>query len=149
VLADGRLVGCDPDHHPELFWALRGPGGGQFAAVTQLAWRTIPAPDATGFHLAWPWTAAAAVASAWQAWAPEAPNETAASLLIRAPRERNRPPLVTVLGATLDHEPGARATLNQLVTTVGTPPVNATYASGRNHEIKRYLAEYDANRGRR
>ena len=28
VLADGRIVECDDDHHPDLFWALRGAGGG-------------------------------------------------------------------------------------------------------------------------
>ncbi|GAA2862671.1 hypothetical protein GCM10010517_21700 [Streptosporangium fragile] len=27
VLADGRIVRADADHHPDLFWALRGAGG--------------------------------------------------------------------------------------------------------------------------
>src|SRR5436190_3038939 len=56
VLADGRIVDCDARRHEDLFWALRGAGGGQFAVVTQLVLRTLPAPDATGFHLLWPWT---------------------------------------------------------------------------------------------
>jgi len=34
VLADGRIVDTDDD--PDLFWALRGAGGGQFGVVTQL-----------------------------------------------------------------------------------------------------------------
>jgi len=149
VLADGRIVDCDEHRHEDLFWALRGAGGGQFAAVTQLVLRTLPAPTATGFHLAWPWTAAAAVVGAWQAWAPEAPNAIAASLLVRAPTDSHVPPIVTVFGAVLDQESHARAALDELVASVGGAPTKANYAPGPYREIKRYLAEYDIGSGER
>ncbi|MFI1469219.1 LLM class flavin-dependent oxidoreductase [Streptomyces wuyuanensis] len=35
VLADGRIVRADAEHHPDLFWALRGAGG-NMAVVTSL-----------------------------------------------------------------------------------------------------------------
>jgi FAD/FMN-containing dehydrogenase len=54
VLADGRVVGCDGDREPDLFWALRGSGGGNFGVVTSLAFETVPAPSATASHLTWP-----------------------------------------------------------------------------------------------
>ena len=36
VLADGRVVDCDEHRHADLFWALRGAGGGRFGVVTGL-----------------------------------------------------------------------------------------------------------------
>jgi FAD/FMN-containing dehydrogenase len=149
VLGDGRIVDCDERRHEDLFWALRGAGGGQFAAVSQLVLRTLPAPNATGFHLQWPWPAAAAVVGAWQAWAPEAPDAIAASLLMRAPAHRDRPPIVTVFGAVLDTERVARAALDGFIADIGAAPTKANYAPGTYREIKRYLAEYDAASGKR
>src|SRR5919108_6487034 len=127
VLADGSIVDCDEHRHQDLFWALRGAGGGQFAAVTQLVLRTLPAPDATGFHLVWPWTEGAAVVGAWQAWAPDAPDTIAASLVARAPTDSDLPPIVIVFGAVLDDESAARAALAELVADVGAAPAKANY----------------------
>src|SRR5919198_669725 len=68
VLADGRVVECDERRHDELFWALRGAGGGQFGVVTTFAFRTVPAPRSTTVHLTWPLADAVAAIEAWQAW---------------------------------------------------------------------------------
>ena len=81
VLADGRTVRCGEDAEPDLFWALRGAGGGQFGVVTELTLRTVPAPPSTVFHLRWPRSRAAELIAAWQEWSPDAPRELAASLL--------------------------------------------------------------------
>jgi FAD/FMN-containing dehydrogenase len=147
VLADGRIVDCDAHRHEDLFWALRGAGGGQFAAVTKLVFTTLPNLRATAFHLVWPQAAATAVIGAWQAWAPDAPDGVAASLLVRAPAGAH--PFVTVFGAVLDQESAARAALAEFVADVGAEPGQAVYASGSCREIKRYLAEYDVIAGER
>jgi FAD/FMN-containing dehydrogenase len=84
VLADGTVVECDEHAHADLFWALRGAGGCQFAVVTALTLRTIEAPTVTTVHLRWPLGQAAAVLEAWQEWAPDAPDEVAVSLLVTA-----------------------------------------------------------------
>jgi FAD/FMN-containing dehydrogenase len=82
VLADGSVVECDAQREPDLFWALRGAGGGQFGVVTRLTLATVEAPPAiTCFDLTWPHEAAAEIIAAWQEWSPDAPDEMAASLI--------------------------------------------------------------------
>lgn len=49
VLADGRIIECDEDRDAELFWGLRGAGGGQFGVVTSLVFATVP--GARGDHV--------------------------------------------------------------------------------------------------
>jgi FAD/FMN-containing dehydrogenase len=87
VLADRRIVWCDERHHADLFWALRGAGGCRFGVVTRLVLRTLPARDTTSFELHWPQGEMTALIAAWQGWAPAAPDEIAASLLVTAPAE--------------------------------------------------------------
>jgi len=48
VLADGSLVVADVDSNPDLFWALRGGGGGTFGIVTSITYRTFPAVTLAG-----------------------------------------------------------------------------------------------------
>lgn len=69
VTADGVLREVDATHDPDLFWALRGGGGGSFGAVTALTLQVRPAPTVHTFFLSWDGTHAAEVLSAWQSWA--------------------------------------------------------------------------------
>jgi FAD/FMN-containing dehydrogenase len=41
VDGNGRLLDVDDDHHPDLFWALRG-GGGSFGVVAEFRFRAAP-----------------------------------------------------------------------------------------------------------
>jgi hypothetical protein len=141
VLADGRIIECDDHRNGGLFWALRGAGGGNFGVVTSLTFNTIPAPDGTAFHLLWPPTQAATVIDAWQAWAPAAPDELAASLLMIASGDVDQPPVVNLFGAMLGTEPDTSDLLGELVARVGTDPISAFHKQMSYRHIKRYLAE--------
>ena len=141
VLADGRVVECDEHHDDELFWALRGAGGGNFGVVTSLTFNTIPAPHGTAFHLHWPHTQAAAVIDAWQAWAPASPDELAASLLMTVSEDLGRPPVVNLFGAMLGTDSDTMELLDELVARAGADPTSAFRKQMSYRSMKRYLAE--------
>jgi FAD/FMN-containing dehydrogenase len=142
VLADGRVVECDEHHDEDLFWALRGAGGGRFGVVTSLVFRTVREPGATTFHLIWPHTEAVAIIDAWQAWAPAAPDDLAASLLVTASADTDRPPLVHLFGAMIGSEGDAAGLLDELVARAGSDPASASRTQLPYREAKRHLAEH-------
>jgi FAD/FMN-containing dehydrogenase len=74
VLADGRAVTANANEHADLFWALRGGGGGNFGIVTRFVFRSHPADDVATYSLAWSWADAKRVLQAWQSFAPHAPD---------------------------------------------------------------------------
>ena len=53
VTADGRVLEVDDQHHPELFWAIRG-GGGNFGVATRLRFRLHPLDGIVGGMLLLP-----------------------------------------------------------------------------------------------
>jgi FAD/FMN-containing dehydrogenase len=55
VTADGRHLRIDAEHHPDLFWAIRG-GGGNFGVVTRLQFRLHELERFTGGMLILPAT---------------------------------------------------------------------------------------------
>jgi FAD/FMN-containing dehydrogenase len=57
VTAGGDLVRADADHHPDLFWALRG-GGGNFGVVTAIEFAVHPVDELYAGALFFPSSAA-------------------------------------------------------------------------------------------
>jgi FAD/FMN-containing dehydrogenase len=147
VLADGRILECDDHHDEDLFWALRGAGSGNFGVVTSLTFRTSRAPAPTSFHLTWAFSEAAAVIDAWQSWAPLAPDELAASLVIGASGQADELPLVEVFGVMLGTESDTAKVVDELVGRVPSDPASAfrKYMSFR--DTARYWADRAARGG--
>jgi len=140
VLADGRVVECDDNRDHELFWALRGAGSGNFGVVTSLVFRTRPASPATNFHLAWPDPRAAEVIEAWQAWAPAAPDELYASLLLTAGAEVEEHPRLDLVGSMLGGENDAAALLGEFAVRAGADPTTDFRKQMSRQETTRYWA---------
>jgi FAD/FMN-containing dehydrogenase len=86
VTADGDVLGASERDHPDLFWALRGGGGGNFGVVTRLAFQTCAVTDpVTAFSLDWATTGAdrfRSVVNAWQEWAPFVDDRLTSTLLL-------------------------------------------------------------------
>ena len=75
VTASGQALLASATQHPGLFWACRGGGAGQFGIVTSFVFNTHPASDVVTYRATWNWNDAAAVVAAWQAWAPNTPDD--------------------------------------------------------------------------
>jgi FAD/FMN-containing dehydrogenase len=144
VLADGRIVECDDHHDPDLFWALRGAGADNFGVVTSFRFRTIPAPKMANAHVSWRHTDAAAVINAWQQWAPDEPDEHAASLKVTASADIDRPPSIDVYTALLGTESDARQLLDRLFVRIGSDPISASCQLLSFAETRRFWAELGA-----
>jgi FAD/FMN-containing dehydrogenase len=65
VTADGVIRTASATTNPDLLWALRGGGGGNFGIVTLLEYHTQPTTSLGFFLLSFPWPSAAAVVRGW------------------------------------------------------------------------------------
>lgn len=75
VTADGRTRRADPSTESDVFWALRGGGGGNFGLVSELMFVVHPMAEVVVFAIAWDWNRAPAVFDAWQRLIPDMPDE--------------------------------------------------------------------------
>ena len=145
ALADGRVIECDPDHDADLFWALRGVGGGNFGVVTSLVFDTVPAPQTTVFHLVWPFAHAAALAGNWQEWAPYAPEDIDATLRLAVGTDAHLAH-VELIGAVLGTEADATRRLEAFVSRAPAPPASAWCGEMTYPAAKRCLDNLDQHR---
>lgn len=120
VLADGSVVDCDHDREPELFWGLRGAGGGQFGVVTSLRFDTVPEPLTTRIEARWSGIALEQLVSAWQAWAPDAPDELTVNLSLVS--EPGAAVDATLYGASVLDEGSTGDLLQELIDRAGVAP---------------------------
>jgi hypothetical protein len=81
VTGDGKQLHVDAEHHPELFWALRG-GTGSPAVITHMELGLIATPELYAGAMLWPWERASEVLHAWRAWTRDAPEAATTSARI-------------------------------------------------------------------
>ena len=119
VTADGNALVCNAHEHADLYWALRGGGGGNFGIVTRLVFRTHLVGQVTTFALEWPWPDAKRVLQAWQKQAPHAPDGLFSVLNLNA-AGGSSVPRITCAGQLFGTEERLRALLKP-VAEAGTP----------------------------
>jgi FAD/FMN-containing dehydrogenase len=68
VLPGGKAVTASATNNPDLFWALRGGGGGNFGVVTSLTFATFPTGELDVVNLTFPPESVAQVLLGWQRW---------------------------------------------------------------------------------
>ncbi|MFE6288275.1 FAD-dependent oxidoreductase [Streptomyces sp. NPDC057877] len=124
VLSDGRIVRADKDTHPDLFWAVRGGGGGNFGVAVDFEVRPISAPRLVYFDTLWPWDKAQEVVTAWQEWCSSGSDNLGSTLtvLVRDGAPGNVP-IVKIHGAYHGPQPELEQALNDLAAETGATPV--------------------------
>jgi FAD/FMN-containing dehydrogenase len=120
VTAAGDVVRADAATNPDLYWACRGGGGGNFGVVTEFRFATFPVMDISLFSLTWPWSAAATLVPAWMEWSSSGPDELWSNCLLEA-YPGAATPHVQVGGTWAGSAGDAEAQLSKLVDAVGPP----------------------------
>lgn len=85
VTADGEQRHVDADSEPDLFWALRGGGGGP-AVVTSMEIALFELREAFAGSLVWPLEAASEIVHGYREWTAATPDELTSTIrLLRFP----------------------------------------------------------------
>lgn len=118
VTADGEVRSCDADHEPDLFWACRGGGGGNFGVNVSFTFETRPAVDSATCLLLWHWPQARTVLAAAQEVMRQAPGTFSAR--IGASRAAGEDGVVSMIGQHLGSSQELRSLLAPVL-TAGRP----------------------------
>jgi len=125
VLADGRTVTASADEEPDLFWALRGGGGGHLGVVTGFTFRTFEAPTITRAYVAWPFSAAAHVVPAWLRTVPKADPRLWATLKLLGGRTHPGGPALFMSATWTGPASGMDAALRPFLSNVPPPTTDS------------------------
>ncbi|MFC4055697.1 FAD-binding oxidoreductase [Actinomadura syzygii] len=120
VTADAAVRTATADQDPDLFWALRGGGGGNLGVVTKFTFSTVPAPALTVFVLKFPAgeVRTRKVLTAWQQWISAASRKMWASLII----DSGDTPKCRVAGCFVGRGSACNPLLDDLVSRSGVTP---------------------------
>jgi hypothetical protein len=80
ITASGKTLRCSDRKNTDLFWALRGGGGGNFGICTSFTFETKPVGDVALYDIEWHWKDAPKVFAAFQQVMAGAPNEFSARI---------------------------------------------------------------------
>lgn len=144
TLPTGDVVTATPDDHADLYWALRGGGGGHFGVVTSFTFRTFPIGDRDVVTLAFPESAAAQALTGWNEWITIADHSVWSMVNVTASGDDTRCSIV--LATSAGAGPGAAG---DLVGAVGVQPVsNRTQTLNHMAFVDYFAGGTDATRPR-
>jgi hypothetical protein len=136
VTADGMSRTVSASVEPDLFWALRGGGGGNFGIVTSFTFDTVAAPQPTVFQLDFPAGSVPDVLGGWQQWIPGMPDELTANCHIIG----GSPSRCTVVGCYLGPPSAVYPLLAELIRRIGSQPAARTVTEFGCLDAMRYFA---------
>ncbi len=75
ITASGEILDVNENQNADLFWALRGGGGGNFGVVSEFTFKMHPLKSVSLFKISWPKEKAAEAFLTWQNWTSTLPDE--------------------------------------------------------------------------
>jgi hypothetical protein len=142
VTADGALHTVDGNHDADLFWALRGGGGGNGGIVTSFTFGTVPAPTVTIFSLHFPAARTSRVLRAWSQWMDAAPDQLTSLCAVTAAHT----PTNRVTGTWTGSASALTGHLSALIAAVGASPTSRTTHTYNYLNAMKYFAGPAAGR---
>jgi FAD/FMN-containing dehydrogenase len=116
VTADGQLRAVNAKTDPDLLWALKGGGGGNFGVVTDFVFKLHPLPaSAAYFNVTWPWSSASEAIDAWQAFAPHTTDKISSILHLNS----GSPPSINANGQYIGSASALPGLLSKLLAVPG------------------------------
>jgi FAD/FMN-containing dehydrogenase len=145
VLPSGEAVTVSSADHDDLYWGLRGGGGGNFGVTTSFTFQTFAIGDSDVASLVFPAPAAAQMMVGWNDWLSAADRAVWSTILITSEPGQGldyRALLVAPAGA-------GTAAAADLIAATGVQPVSHDYRTLSHLEVVDYLAPGpDASRPR-
>lgn len=117
VDANGNELNASATENPELFWALRGGGGGNFGIVTEFTFKVHPVNRVIAFRIVWPNNFPTASLKKWQSFAQSAPDELGFVYVMSGGQGKITG--IRCTGLYLPQTAGGTPTVSQLKTLLG------------------------------
>lgn len=119
VDAMGKIRNVSSQENPDLFWALRGGGNGNFAVVTNFNFRTSPVSMVAKFGIAWtkPIPQAVKIMQAWQQWLADLPPSVTG--VLRLTKDKNGLVKLRLFGLSVQSESNLQGELKRLERVTG------------------------------
>ena len=126
VDASGKILTVSETENPDLFWALRGGGNGNFGVVTNFNFRTSSVNTVAKFAITWtkPLMQAVKIVQAWQQWLENMPSSITGTLHLT--REKGGLITVHMAGLSVQSESRLKVELKRLQTLAGAASVLTT-----------------------